>query len=170
LTESAASASVNLDAGEAPAEEGSDYDEGEYDDFGDLCIANPAYFHVCMFAEASYFLIDGLKRLSKRLFRKSFALNMNEDIIQETIEELYSDRFDHCDYQELKEVAIPELVKLLSNPNIKNNSLMSFELRLDFPDFAQDLCTAVIAVADQPIDNPETPNRGAARPAIEHSS
>ncbi|OOQ85851.1 hypothetical protein PEBR_24099 [Penicillium brasilianum] len=146
------------------SEEGSGYD------FEASCIANQSYFHVCMFAEADYFQVDGLKQTSKRFFRRSFASSQNKtlkkEIIQETLEELYSNR---CDYQQLKEIAIARRVQLLRFPDTKNDSLLSPKITQDFPDFAHDLCTALIELADQPISVPKTP-KGGAKPAIERSS
>ncbi|CEJ55321.1 hypothetical protein PMG11_01585 [Penicillium brasilianum] len=157
-TQSAVSASVNLDAGEGSGEEGSDHD------FAAFCIANPAYFHVRMFAEADYFLIDGLKQTSKRLLRRSLVSSIQKEItIHEAIEELYSNR---CDYRELKEVAILKLVKILRDPMIKNDSLVSSKIGQFIPDFALDLCTALMKVADQP----NVPRTRWAGSAIQRSS
>lgn len=142
-----------LDAEEGPSE------RGPGNNFSAFCIANPAFFHVRMFAEADYFLIDGLKQTSKRLFRKSLASSIKKEAtIHEAIEELYSNR---CDYRELKEVAILALVKILRDPMIKNDSLVSSKIGQLIPDFALDLCTALMKVADQPLVVRRTPKNWA---------
>lgn len=149
-TQWATATSVNVDAGEGSSEGGSE------NDFVATCIKNAAYFHARMFAEADYFLISSLKQMAKRLFSDLFAFNKRKEIIQETVEELYSNRGD---YQELKEIAIRKLVKLLRDPNIKNDSLLSLDFMKSVPEFEHDLCAALIQLADQPLDVLETPKR-----------
>ncbi|KAJ5389422.1 uncharacterized protein N7496_000490 [Penicillium cataractarum] len=149
-TQWAAATSVNVDAGQGPNDGGSD------NDFTASCLRNAAYFHARMFAEADYFLIGDLRQKAKNLFSNLFAFNMRKEIIQEAVEELYSHRGN---YQELKEIAIGKLVKLLRDPNIKNDSLLSLDFMKSVPEFEHDLCAALIQLADQPLDVLETLRR-----------
>jgi hypothetical protein len=60
------SSSINV-AGERPSEPSSQ------DMFVAYCLTNPAYFHVRMYAEADYFMIDNLKPAAIGAFRKALS-------------------------------------------------------------------------------------------------
>lgn len=101
-----------------------------------LLDCHPCYFHVRMYGEADYFMIDDLKSKAEVHFCASFMSSPERESFAETIEELYSTR---ANYQELRQVAIEMIVGNL--PNLRNGqtSVITSELMKSIPDFTYDL-------------------------------
>lgn len=55
-----------------------------------LVDCHPCYFHVRMYGEADYFMIDDLKRRAEAHFCALFISSPERESFAETIEELYS--------------------------------------------------------------------------------
>jgi hypothetical protein len=124
-------------------------DTGSYDQFVAYCLTNPAYFHVRMYAEADYFMIDNLKQAAISAFEKDFAIYPRKKTFEETIRELYSIR---ADYQPLREVAIQMLVGYMhSTP--KRVPFIYFDFMDSNPDFTLDLCMALVPIGVRPLAN-----------------
>jgi hypothetical protein len=129
-----ASSSGNLVAGETPSELDSNFV------FVVHCMANPAYFHARMYAEADFFLIDGLKPAARLAFQKMFLKDPHQRTLEETIKELYSGR---ALYLPLKQLAI-EMLAWYLKCHSQSVPLISPEFLDSMPDFMFDLCLGLI--------------------------
>lgn len=121
-------------------------DEGDNGDItgppvDSLLDCHPCYFHVRMYGEADYFMIDDLKSKAEVHFCASFMSSPERESFAETIEELYSTR---ANYQELRQVAIEMIVGNLPNLRNGHTSVITSELMKSIPDFTYDLFQATL--------------------------
>jgi hypothetical protein len=110
------------------------------DEFTARCIANPAYFHASMYAEADYFLIEELKQKAWRVFYTVLCQELKKETLEETLKEIYSGR---ANYRDLKRLAVRPIVAHLRNPADGNVPLWSIKFIASMPEFAIDLCKAL---------------------------
>ncbi|OGE47643.1 hypothetical protein PENARI_c039G01644 [Penicillium arizonense] len=106
-----------------------------------LADCHPCYFHVRMYGEADYFMIDDLKSKAAVHFCASFMSSPERESFADTVEELYSTR---ANYQELRQLAIEMLVANL--PNLRNGPtpVITSELMKSIPNFTYDLFQATL--------------------------
>ncbi|KAJ5175142.1 uncharacterized protein N7482_001019 [Penicillium canariense] len=106
-----------------------------------LVDCHPCYFHVRMYGEADYFMIDDLKRKAEVHFCASLLSSPKTESFEEAIEELYSTR---ANYHKLRQVAIGVIVANL--PNLRNGPapVITPELTRSIPDFTYDLLQATL--------------------------
>ncbi|KAJ6126262.1 hypothetical protein N7471_010755 [Penicillium samsonianum] len=102
---------------------------------------HPCYFHVRMYGEADYFMINDLKAKAKAHFLACFMDNPKRKPFADTIEELYSTQ---ADYRQLRQLAIETIVDDL--PNLRKGLFPVIDSRLmkAVPDFTYDLCQATL--------------------------
>lgn len=110
------------------------------DEFTARCIANPAYFHARMYAEADYFLIDELKRKACWGFHSVLRPELKKETLEETLTEIYSGRANYID---LKLLAVRTIVAHLRNPAYRNVALWSSKFIESMPELAIDTCKAL---------------------------
>lgn len=103
----------------------------------DLTSCNAAYFHMRIYGEADYFMIDDLKAMANEYFRASLTLKPWGEFVK-IVKEAYSTR---ADYQEIKE----PLIAVLSRPtraSFYKSSRVTGLLR-SYPDLSVGLCQAL---------------------------
>ncbi|KAJ5464768.1 uncharacterized protein N7458_000454 [Penicillium daleae] len=117
------------------------------------CIANPAYFHLRMYAAADYFIIGGLCIIAEAEFYGAFAKNPTQEtqeMLEQSIKEIYSDRADYCG---LRDIVLRKLMKLIRGPETDNLSLLSSDFLQSVPKFTTDLCLELLTLANRPLLN-----------------
>ncbi|KAL5333676.1 BTB/POZ protein [Aspergillus crustosus] len=102
---------------------------------------HPCYFHMRIFGEADYFMINDLKDIAKEQFCTSFMECSERDLFAEIIKELYSDR---ANYQGLRTLAIEVVVNNLPSLRKGFSPVIDSELLEVVPNFAVDLCLATM--------------------------
>ncbi|KAJ5639330.1 uncharacterized protein N7484_007192 [Penicillium longicatenatum] len=106
-----------------------------------LTDCHPCYFHLRMYAEADYFMIEDLKTRAEENFCASFIDCAETEFLAQVITELYSTRANYLDLRVLAMKLIVDNLRVLqekSAPTI-NSSLLKAN-----PDFAVDLCMATM--------------------------
>lgn len=106
-----------------------------------LTSCHPSYFHVRMYGEADYFMIDDLKARAMAYFRASFMDKPENESFSDVIKELYSMR---ANYRALKEVAIEMIVNNISTLRNGASPVLDQSLMKSVPDFTFDLCLATL--------------------------
>lgn len=101
-----------------------------------LTDCHPCYFHVRMYGEADYFMIDDLKSKAEVHSRASFMNYPDRQSFTETIQEIYSTQGN---YQELRRLAIQMIVDNLSSFRTGLTPVIDPELMKSVPDFTYDL-------------------------------
>ncbi|KAJ6019785.1 hypothetical protein N7499_003118 [Penicillium canescens] len=106
-----------------------------------LADCHPCYFHVRMYGEADYFMIDDLRSKAGMHFCASFMSSPERESFADTAEELHSIR---ANYQELRQLAIEMLVANL--PNLRNGPtpVITSELMESIPNLTYDLFQATL--------------------------
>ncbi|KAJ5377366.1 uncharacterized protein N7496_004775 [Penicillium cataractarum] len=102
---------------------------------------HPSYFHLRMYGEADYFMIDDLKRKAEAHFYASFMSSPKAESFTETIEELYSTR---ANYLELRQAAIETIIANLPSLRSGPMPVITSELMKSVPDFTYDLLQATL--------------------------
>jgi hypothetical protein len=111
------------------------------------CIANPAYFHLRMYAAADYFIIGGLWIIAEAEFYGAFTKNPTQETLEQSIKEIYSDRADYCG---LRDIVLHKLMKLIQGPETDNLSLLSSDFLQSLPKFTTDLCLELLTFVNPP--------------------
>ncbi|GLA44642.1 hypothetical protein AnigIFM63309_004556 [Aspergillus niger] len=102
-----------------------------------LVDCHPCYFHVRMYGEADYFMIDDLKTKAKEKFLASLMNCSEIESFSEIIAELYSTR---ADYGKLRKLALKVIVDNLPSLRKGFTPVIGSKLMKSVPDFAIDLC------------------------------
>lgn len=106
-----------------------------------LIDCHPCYFHIRVYGEADYFMIDDLKRKAEVHFCASFMSSPKAESFAETIEELYSTQ---ANYHELRQAAIGMIISNLPNLRSGPMPVITSELMKSVPDFTYDLLQATL--------------------------
>ncbi|KAJ5651996.1 hypothetical protein N7507_009422 [Penicillium longicatenatum] len=106
-----------------------------------LTDCHPCYFHLRMYAEADYFMIEDLKTKAEENFCASFIDCAETKFLARVMRELYSTR---ANYLDLRVLAMKLLVDNLRALQEKSTPAINSSLLEDNPDFAIDLCMATM--------------------------
>ncbi|CAK96755.1 uncharacterized protein An08g09780 [Aspergillus niger] len=106
-----------------------------------LADCHPCYFHVRMYGEADYFMIDDLKIKAEEKVLASLVNCSEVDSFSQIIAELYSGR---ADYGRLRKLALKVIVDNLPTLRKGFTPVINAKLMESVPDFAVDLCLPTI--------------------------
>jgi hypothetical protein len=106
-----------------------------------LTDCHPCYFHLRMYAEADYFMIEDLKTRAEENFCASFIDCAETKFLARLIRELFSTR---ANYLDLRVLAMKLLVDNLRALQEKSTPAINSSLLEENPDFAIDLCMATM--------------------------
>ncbi|GLA00612.1 hypothetical protein AnigIFM60653_009362 [Aspergillus niger] len=106
-----------------------------------LADCHPCYFHVRMYGEADYFMIDDLKIKAEEKVLASLVNCSEVDSFSQIIAELYSGR---ADYERLRKLALKVIVDNLPTLRKGFTPVINAKLMESVPDFAVDLCLPTI--------------------------
>lgn len=106
-----------------------------------LLDCHPCYFHIRMYGEADYFMVDDLKRKAEVHFCASFMSSPKAESFAKIIEELYSTQ---ANYHELRQAAIEMIIANLPNLRSGHTPVITSELMKSVPDFTYDLLQATL--------------------------
>ncbi|OQE13952.1 hypothetical protein PENSTE_c041G04559 [Penicillium steckii] len=116
-----------------------------------LANCHPCYFHLRMYGEADYFMIDDLKIRAEENFRNLFANCPEKEILVQTIKELYSAR---ADYRDIRKLATKLLVGNLRELQGGSTPGIDSDLLKAFPEFATEFC---LATMEKYLSEPSNP-------------
>ncbi|KAF3387313.1 hypothetical protein F1880_000091 [Penicillium rolfsii] len=121
---------------------------------------NRAIFHARMYEEGDYLLIEGLKTKAQANFTTDLTKSLRKEspkiaALDETLEVLYSSR---ANYYSLRSIAIRQIVENIKVVSVKHGVPLQNSIK-SIPDFAFDLCMALIRERRSPKSDPEPPSR-----------
>lgn len=100
-----------------------------------------SHFHALMYIQAEYFQIDSLKTKAKRYFCESFLHELDRSSFEATITDIYNLTIQSD--QGLREMTVKLIMEYL--PDFRARTILSDELLKQLPNFAADLCIAMIS-------------------------
>ncbi|KAJ5752828.1 hypothetical protein N7520_009745 [Penicillium odoratum] len=106
-----------------------------------LTDCHPCYFHLRMYGEADYFMIEDLKIKAAENFRDSFENCSEKQILAQAIKELYS---TNADYRDIRKLAKGLIVKNLRELQGGLTPGIDYDLLKAYPAFAAELCIATM--------------------------
>lgn len=106
-----------------------------------LTDCHPCYFHLRMYGEADYFMIEDLKIKAEENFRDSFENCSEKQILAQAIKELYS---TNADYRDIRKLANKLIVKNLRELQGGLTPGIDYDLLKAYPAFAAELCIATM--------------------------
>ncbi|KAL1979019.1 hypothetical protein VTN96DRAFT_7362 [Rasamsonia emersonii] len=103
-------------------------------------VSDPLFFHMWMYALADRPLIDGIKVLAKRYFHETFLHRLDYGSFCRAVEEVYCST--PPDERGLRDLVVNVTLDHLTT--LRNSRALSDYLLKQIPDFARDLCIAMI--------------------------
>ncbi|KAL1984816.1 hypothetical protein VTN96DRAFT_8660 [Rasamsonia emersonii] len=110
-------------------------------------VSDPLFFHIWMYALADRLLIDGLKVLAKRYFHETFLHQLDYGSFCRAVEEVYCSTPPH--ERGLRDLVVNITLDHLTT--LRNSGALSDDLLNRIPDFACDLCIAIINKTVPPL-------------------
>ncbi|KAJ5480908.1 hypothetical protein N7539_006802 [Penicillium diatomitis] len=130
--------------GKGSESESDENDNNDPDEFVEICLVNPAFFHVRMYKWATKYKIKPLCYLAVVKFREQIRKGILKDYLEDLIYEVYSDE-DRDTYEGMLSGAlVAEVVTLVFYSRFKGLDILSTAFLKESPGFTFDLCCAIM--------------------------